>query len=181
MEKRDKLRDIRLIGSYGCAASVFAGKGIEECRQSLFKCNGVHVCSCLSHVSPTFSYSPETGKSRTPVKSGSDNMVLFSLYGANSTSCQGGDREGWFREAGLSAPLKGRLCIEEVGCTLVLWRPPYAGAVLERTTWARSSPWGVSAAPGKFESKGFVPRGLPCWVPSLCHQAQPSSLGIPSA
>jgi hypothetical protein len=35
--------------------------------------------------------------------------------------CQGGDDEAWFREEdGLSVPLKGRVCIEEDGCTLVL-------------------------------------------------------------
>src|SRR5215211_8666009 len=102
MQKRDKLRDIRLVGSYSCSASVFAGKGIEENRQPLFKCNGSHVRSCLSHVSPTFSYSPKTDKSRTPVKSGSDNMALFSLYGTASIGCQGGDEEMWFREDGLS-------------------------------------------------------------------------------
>src|SRR5215217_3578108 len=105
MEKRDELSDIRLVGSYSRRASVFAGKGIDECRQSLFECYGVHVCSCLSHVSPTFSYSPKIDKSRTSAKSGSDNIVFFSLYGITSTSCQGGDREGWFREAGLSEPL----------------------------------------------------------------------------
>src|SRR5947208_7260951 len=84
MEKRDKLRDIRLVGSYGCATSVLAVETVKECCQSLFKCNGVHVCSCLSHVSPTFSYSPKIDKSRTSVKSDSDNMVFFSLYGTAS-------------------------------------------------------------------------------------------------
>src|SRR5947209_16280075 len=96
MEKRDKLRDIRLIGSYSRSTSVFAGKGIEENRQSLFQCYGVHVRSCLSHVSPTFSYSPKRDKSRTPGKSGSDNMILFPLYGTASSGCQGGDAEGWY-------------------------------------------------------------------------------------
>src|SRR5215211_1921668 len=119
MEKRDELRDIRLVGSYSRRASVFAGKGIEECRQSLFKCYGVHVCSCLSHVSPTFSYSPEIDKSRAPVKSGSDNTVFFSLYGTAFIGCQGGDEKAWFREPGLSEPLTDRVCREEGGCTRV--------------------------------------------------------------
>src|SRR5215211_887669 len=127
MQKSDKLRDIRLIRPDGRATSVFAGKGIEECRQSLFQCDGVHVCSCLSHVSPTFSYRPKRDKSRTPVKSGSDNMVFFPLYGAVSSDCQGGDEKSWFREDRLSEPRKNRVCIEAVGCTLVLLRPPYAG------------------------------------------------------
>src|SRR5215216_1020495 len=104
MEKRDKLSDIRFVGSESRGTSVFAGKGIEECCQSLFKCDGAHVCSCVCHVSPTFSYRPKRDKSRTPVKNGSDNIDLFSLYGITSTDCQGGEREGWFREDGLSEP-----------------------------------------------------------------------------
>src|SRR5215211_4315569 len=114
MQKSDKLLDIRLIRPDGRATSVFAGKGIEECRQSLFQCDGVHVCSCLSHISPTFSYRPKRDKSRTPVKSGSDNMLFFPLYGTSPSGCQGGDRKGWFREAGLSVPLTGMVRIEEV-------------------------------------------------------------------
>ena len=102
MEKRDKLQDIRLVGPDGCAASVFAGKGIEECCQSFFKCYGVHVCSCVGHVSPTFSYRPERDKSKTDVKNGSDNIELFLLYGASSDVCQGGDSKARFREEGLS-------------------------------------------------------------------------------
>src|SRR5215217_8923162 len=81
MEKRDKLLDICLIRPDGCRTSILAGERIEESCQSLFKCDGVHVCSCLSHVSPTFSYRPITGKSRTPVKSDSDNIMFFPLYG----------------------------------------------------------------------------------------------------
>jgi hypothetical protein len=45
-------------------------------------------------------------KSRTPVKNGSDNIGLFSLYGTSSGGCQGGDWWRWFREAGLSVPWK---------------------------------------------------------------------------
>src|SRR5215216_3228017 len=104
MEKRDKLRNIRLIRPDSRRTSILAVETVQECCQSLFQCYGVHVCSCLSHVSPTFSYSPKIDKSRTSAKSGSDNIVFFSLYGITSTSCQGGDREGWFREAGLSVP-----------------------------------------------------------------------------
>src|SRR5215217_6312120 len=104
MKVGQKLSDICLVGSYSRSASVFAGKSIEECCQSVFKCNSVHVCSCVSHVSPTFSYSPKRDKSRTPVKSGSDNTVFFPLYGTTSGVCQGGDREGWFREDRLSEP-----------------------------------------------------------------------------
>src|SRR5688572_15019889 len=91
VEKRDELSDIGCIGSDGCRASVFAGKGIDECRQSLFKCSCVHVCSYVGHVSPTFSYRPGRDKSRTPVKNGSDNIDFFSLYGTTSGGCQGGD------------------------------------------------------------------------------------------
>src|SRR4029450_3388928 len=111
MKMGQKLRDISLVGSYSRRASVFAGKGIEECSQSLFKCNGSHVRSCVSHISPTFSYRPKTGKSRTSAKSDSDNMVFFSLYGTAFIGCQGGDEEGWFREDGLSAPLKATVSI----------------------------------------------------------------------
>src|SRR5438128_11225643 len=111
MQKRNKLLDIRLIRPDGCRASILSGERIEKCCQSLFKCDGVHVCSCLSHVSPTFSYSPKIDKSRTSVKSGSDNMIFFSLYGTASTGCQGGDEEGWFREAGLSVPLRKAVLI----------------------------------------------------------------------
>src|SRR5437764_14373563 len=93
MEKRDKLRDIRLIGSYSRRTSVFAGKGIEENRQSFFQSHGSHVCSCLSHISPTFSYSPKRDKSRTPGKSASDNTVFFPLYGTSPCVSQGGDDE----------------------------------------------------------------------------------------
>jgi len=99
------------VGPYSRRASVFAGQGIEECRQSLFKCYGVHVYSCLSHVSPTFSYRPKRDKSRTPVKSGSDNIVFFALYGTASIGCQGGVAEEWFREAGLSAPRKDAVSV----------------------------------------------------------------------
>jgi hypothetical protein len=77
-------------------------------------CDGVHVCSCVCHVSPTFSYRPERDKSRTPVKTDSDNIAFYSLYGTVSGACQGGDSEGWFREAGLSEPRKGMVRIEEV-------------------------------------------------------------------
>src|SRR5690349_7573850 len=113
MEKRDKLSDIRLVGSYGCAASVLAVETVKECCQSLFKCYGVHVRSCLSHVLPvgrqvfpTFSYRPKRYKSKTPVKSGSDNMMFFPLYSATWYACQGGDSVVWFREARLSEPPK---------------------------------------------------------------------------
>jgi hypothetical protein len=41
---------------------------------------------------------------------------------------QRANREGRDREEGLSAPLKDRVCREEVGCTLVLLRPFYAGS-----------------------------------------------------
>src|SRR5207248_1909203 len=92
VEKRDELRYIGCIGSDGCAASILSGKCIDECCQSLFQCHGVCV-SCLSHVSPTFSYSPKRDKSSTPGKSGSDNMVYFPLYGTASGGCQGGDGE----------------------------------------------------------------------------------------
>jgi hypothetical protein len=34
---------------------------------------------------------------------------------------------GHFREAGLSAPHKARVCIEEFGCTVMHLRSPYAG------------------------------------------------------
>jgi hypothetical protein len=51
------------------------------------------------------SYRPKRDKSRTSVKNGSDNMMFFPLYGTTSTSCQGGDEEAWFREAGLSEPM----------------------------------------------------------------------------
>src|SRR4029453_16196012 len=95
MQKRDKLQDIRLVGSDSCAASVFAGKGIKKRCQSLFQCNGACV-SYLSHVSPTFSYRPERDKSRTPVKSGSDNIGHFLLYGTSPCVCQGGESEGWY-------------------------------------------------------------------------------------
>src|SRR4029450_3907691 len=113
MEKRDKLRNIRLIRPDGRGTSIFAGKCLEESRKSLFKCNGVHVCSCVSHVSPTFSYRPKRDKSRTSVKSGSDNMMFFSLYGTASTGCQGGDEERWFREDRLSEPLRGTVSITD--------------------------------------------------------------------
>src|SRR5256885_13792510 len=85
MEKRDKLRDIRLIGSYSRSTSILSGKCIYEGCQSLFQCHGVHVRSCLSHLSPTFSYSPKRDKSCTPGKSGSDNMMFFPLYGTVSS------------------------------------------------------------------------------------------------
>src|SRR5438552_9333430 len=98
MEKRDELRDIGCIGSYGCAASVLAVETVKKRCQSLFQCHGVHVRSCLSHVSPTFSYSPKRDKSRTPGKIGSDNMMLLPLYGAMSSVCQGGEFVGWYRE-----------------------------------------------------------------------------------
>src|SRR4051794_4728607 len=104
MEKRDELSDIRLVGSDSCGASVFAGKGIDECRQSLFKCDGVHICSSAYHVSPTFSHMSKSDKSRTPAKTGSDNIDHFPLYGTTSGVCQGGDSEERFREQGLSAP-----------------------------------------------------------------------------
>src|SRR5215217_5490636 len=104
VEKRDKLSDIGCIGSDSRGTSVFAGKGIKECCQSFFQCDGAHVCSCFCHVSPTFSYSPKTDKSRIPVKNGSDNIGLFSLYGTTSQGCQGGDFYVRFREAGLSVP-----------------------------------------------------------------------------
>jgi hypothetical protein len=38
-----------------------------------------------------------------------------------------------YREAGLSAPPKDRVCIEEVGCTLALLRPLYAGKMAADT------------------------------------------------
>src|SRR5205823_6191947 len=107
MEKRNKLSDIGCIGSDGCAASVLAVKNVKECCQSLFQCHGVHIRSCRSHVSPTFSYRPKTDQSDTPGKSDSDNMLFFPLYGTASIGCQGGDAEGWFREAGLSEPMAG--------------------------------------------------------------------------
>jgi hypothetical protein len=50
----------------------------------------VHVCSCVGHVFPTFSYRLESDKSSTPVKNGSDNIDHFSLYGTTSGECQGG-------------------------------------------------------------------------------------------
>jgi hypothetical protein len=37
-----------------------------------------------------------------------------------------------YREEGLSAPRKDRMCVEEVGCPLVLVRPPRAGRFLDR-------------------------------------------------
>jgi hypothetical protein len=40
------------------------------------------------------------------MKSGSDNIGLFSLYGIALHACQGADLFGWYREAGLSAPRK---------------------------------------------------------------------------
>src|SRR5215216_3315830 len=93
MQKRDKLRDIRAVGSQSCCASIFAGKDTQECCQSFFKCDGVHVCSCVCHVSPTFSYRPKRDKSSTPVKNGSDNIEFYSLYGSTSPDCQAGDSE----------------------------------------------------------------------------------------
>ena len=60
-------------------------------------------------------------------ETGSDNRAFLSLYGTTSDGCQGGDHEGWFREDGLSAPRKDRVCLEEVGCTTELLRHPYAG------------------------------------------------------
>src|SRR5215211_7822 len=96
VKKRDKLLDIGSIGSDSRGASVFAGKDTQESCQSLFKCDGAHVCSCGCHISPTFSYRPERDKSRTPVKNGSDNIGLFSLYGITSGVCQGGDWKVWF-------------------------------------------------------------------------------------
>jgi hypothetical protein len=84
MKVGQQLRDIRLVRPDGRRASILSGKRIDECRQSLFKCNGVHVCSCVSHVSPTFSWQTKKDKRRAPVKSGSDNMILFSLYGTTT-------------------------------------------------------------------------------------------------
>jgi hypothetical protein len=57
------------------------------------------------------------------VKIGSGNISFSVLYGTTWRACQGGDEEGWFREDGLSAPRKDRVCIEEVGCTRVLLQP----------------------------------------------------------
>jgi hypothetical protein len=101
MEKRDKLSDIGGISSDSRFTPVFAGKGIEECSQSLFKCDGSHIRSCLCHVSPTFSYRLKRDKSSTPVKNGSDNIELFPLYGTAFYRCQGGDWEVWYGEEGL--------------------------------------------------------------------------------
>src|SRR5437764_12823577 len=67
-------------------------------------------------------------KSAALVKTGSDNIGIFVLYGTTFRVCQGGECGGWYREEGLSEPRKGRVCIEEVGCTTVLLRPAYAGA-----------------------------------------------------
>jgi hypothetical protein len=36
------------------------------------------------------------------MKSGSDNIGLFLLYGTALHGCQGADLFGWYREAGLS-------------------------------------------------------------------------------
>src|SRR4029453_10613154 len=110
MEKRDKLLDIRLIRPDGRGTSILAVETVKECYQSLFKCDGVHVCSCVSHVSPTFSYRPERDKSRTPVKNGSDNIVIFPLYGISLLRVYGQKRRGGFREARLSVPLRGARC-----------------------------------------------------------------------
>jgi hypothetical protein len=44
-------------------------------------------------------------KSVTLVKSGSDNIMFFLLYGTTSRVCQGGEFIGWYREEGLSDPV----------------------------------------------------------------------------
>src|SRR5207245_11605568 len=106
MEKRDKLLDIRLIRPDSSRTSVLARPTIKKECQSLFRCDGVHVCSCVCHVSPTFSYSPKTGKSRTSVKTGSDNIAHFLLYGTSLIRVYGQNRREWYREEDLSEPLR---------------------------------------------------------------------------
>jgi hypothetical protein len=64
------------------------------------------IGSCVSHSSPTFSYTGKMDKRATLLKTGSDNIVIFVLYGTSSVSCQGGEFVRWFREAGLSEPPK---------------------------------------------------------------------------
>src|SRR5947209_2017312 len=108
MEIGEKLLDIGVIRPDGRSTSILSGERIDECRQSLFKCHGVHVCSCVCHVSPTFSYRPERDKSRTSVKNGSDNIAHFLLYGISLIRVYGQNRREWYREDGLPAPKKYR-------------------------------------------------------------------------
>jgi|SoiMetStandDraft_2_1073263.scaffolds.fasta_scaffold394696_2 hypothetical protein len=67
---------------------------------------------------------PEKGIEET----GSDNGAFLCLYRTTLRRVERQNRREGYREEGLSAPRKDRLCIEEAGCTLVLLRPPHAGA-----------------------------------------------------
>src|SRR5688572_8895800 len=99
MEKRHKLQEIGLVRPDCCLASVFPREGLYKDRQAFFKGDG-WCCpvSRLSHSSPTFSYSRKRGKSRRAVKTGSDNIAFFSLYGIALRACQGADCFDWYRE-----------------------------------------------------------------------------------
>src|ERR687894_782638 len=102
MQKGQKLQQIRLIGAGCCLASVLSRQAVKEDRDTLLKCQWLLSSSCLSHSLPTFSYGWKIDKSRQVVKSGSDNILLFSLYGTMIHSCQGAVFWGWYREEGLS-------------------------------------------------------------------------------
>jgi hypothetical protein len=56
-----------------------------------------------------------------------DNSAFSVLSGTTLPRVQTHNRRDRFREDRLSEPRKNRVCIEAVGCTLVLLRPPYAG------------------------------------------------------
>jgi hypothetical protein len=66
----------------------------------------LHVSPCVCHVSPTFSYRPKIDKIATLAKTGSDNIGIFVLYGTTIDRCQGGEFGEWYREEGLSEPLR---------------------------------------------------------------------------
>jgi hypothetical protein len=83
---------------------------------------------------PTFSYRPKMDKSVTLLKTGSDNIGIFVLYGTTMHRCQGGEFLEWFREDGLSAPVAefGLLTARRVRNirSLSSWHPASTGSCI---------------------------------------------------
>jgi hypothetical protein len=86
------------------------------------------------------------------------------------------ERSEWFRSSGIIGTVKDRLCIEEVGCPLVLLRPPYAGiAAIALGKWQlREEPGGAQVEHGPALAAGLMPqvcdalRQTPCtWTSGL--------------
>jgi hypothetical protein len=91
-----------LIGADRGLASVLPRQAVKEDSDAFLKGELLLPKSCLSHSIPTFSYRCTIDKSRQVVKSDSDNIAFFVLYGTAIHACQGADCLAWYREEGLS-------------------------------------------------------------------------------